>query len=413
MRIKIPWLVIYPDANPAVERQLAATLFNQAGTVEIVALTGCALAATGFVRTGDAWFLIWAAAVVAVLVGRMALARAYARDAGRRAPRAWAALFTIGALAAAVLAGLAGWHVILGADAHMRFLFVAFLVWSGTGAPARNNAAPLAAIGQACCIMGLLVVAALTRRDPSFHVFAAITLLQLVATVKVTAYLGRQTARMLVLNQKFIGASQERLGLLDEVERINRELKESNASLALLSVTDELTGLLNRRGFEARLNREWRRARRTRAPLSLLLIDIDHFKAFNDRHGHPEGDRCLVAVGAAIAGAIGRSADAVARYGGEEFAAVLPDTDLAGAAEVAEAVRQAVAGCPARGADAIGVTASIGVATLVPGPAVDRHRLVADADKALYRAKAAGRDRVRLWEPRPDEAAADVLHSAA
>src|SRR5204863_8828379 len=151
------------------------------------------------------------------------------------------------------------------------------------------------------------------------------------------------------------------------------------------------------RTFDQVLAREWARAAREAAPLALAMIDVDHFKAYNDLYGHPGGDYCLSRVAAVLRETLNRPGDLLARYGGEEFAAVLPGTDLAGAAVVAEAMRAAVAalglthaGSPQHGR----VTVSLGVAALVPGPGMGEDELVKAADQALYRGKHEGRKRV-------------------
>ncbi len=167
------------------------------------------------------------------------------------------------------------------------------------------------------------------------------------------------------------------------------ELERTNALLAEQSATDALTGLKNRRAFAERLAAEAERSGRYGAPLSLLLLDVDDFKGYNDRFGHPAGDEVLRRVAALLLGAT-RRADLVARYGGEEFAVLLPDTVLEGALLLAERCRRAVAAAdwPRRG-----VTVSVGVAVLSHG-GTGGDGLVAAADQALYRAKRGGRDRV-------------------
>ena len=180
------------------------------------------------------------------------------------------------------------------------------------------------------------------------------------------------------------------------------------AELRNLATQDGLTGIANRRSFDDVLAREWARALRDGRPLSLLMVDIDYFKRYNDRFGHPAGDECLRRVAQAIAGAVGRAGDQAARYGGEEFALILPNTDAAAAAVVAEKVRCAVAalGLPHPASDvAAFVTVSVGAATVIPTRASEpslQHggaaTLVARADKALYQAKAGGRNRVSAAE---------------
>lgn len=157
--------------------------------------------------------------------------------------------------------------------------------------------------------------------------------------------------------------------------------------------TDALTGLANRRKLDEVMTVEWNRAMRSNKPLSLLVIDIDSFKAFNDRHGHHGGDEALRNVANTIAANIRRPADFVARYGGEEFVAVLPETDLEGARAVAETIRAAVQMLPAFADDTQPVTVSIGIATRIVLPEDSPDSLFDIADKALYRAKDNGRNR--------------------
>jgi diguanylate cyclase (GGDEF)-like protein/PAS domain S-box-containing protein len=178
-------------------------------------------------------------------------------------------------------------------------------------------------------------------------------------------------------------------------------LKEKRARQILrkYSMEDGLTGLANRRRLDEVLESEWQRARRERQPLALILLDIDHFKAFNDFYGHQAGDDCLRKVATSLRENIRRAGDLVARYGGEEFMAVLPNTDEKGAAEVAEAMRRSVMHLNLRhkgSQNAHQVTVSAGVAAVVPGPALTAaDQLVQAADNALYRAKHEGRNRVR------------------
>jgi diguanylate cyclase (GGDEF)-like protein len=183
-------------------------------------------------------------------------------------------------------------------------------------------------------------------------------------------------------------------------ERVNertRELAEANARLAQLAVTDGLTGVYNHRHFHERLAMEVERSGRNGLPLALFMIDVDHFKRYNDLHGHPAGDEVLRQVARLLADGR-RVNDFVARYGGEEFAVVLVDTPKLGAAQVADKLRQRMAEFPfPHAAEQPGgaVTVSIGVAAF-PDDASSPEGLVRAADSALYKAKTAGRNRVVL-----------------
>lgn len=182
---------------------------------------------------------------------------------------------------------------------------------------------------------------------------------------------------------------------------LTRKLNEANRELSRLSSVDGLTGIPNRRVFDDTLVREWRRAERRNAPLSLLLLDIDHFKEYNDCYGHQAGDDCLRAVAGSLDRALRRSSDLAARYGGEEFVIVLPETDAEGARNVAENVLEIVRGLGiehARSQTASRVTISIGVATAIPARDDDSgwKKLLGSADAALYQAKDNGRNRIEV-----------------
>lgn len=188
---------------------------------------------------------------------------------------------------------------------------------------------------------------------------------------------------------------------IDGVVAISRDMteqKDLQDKLAALAISDGLTGLANRRHFDERLSEEWARARRDGTPLSLLLLDVDHFKKFNDHYGHQAGDGCLRAVGRILAAQVRRPADLAVRYGGEEFVLLLPNTDAEGCAQVGERVRSAfreLGMLHALNPPSRLVTASLGGAVCVPGQAMaDPAALLAAADRALYEAKNGGRDRL-------------------
>jgi diguanylate cyclase (GGDEF)-like protein/PAS domain S-box-containing protein len=175
-------------------------------------------------------------------------------------------------------------------------------------------------------------------------------------------------------------------------------LGAANAELSALASTDALTGLANRRMFDATLRKEWFRALRDGSPLSLLMIDIDHFKPINDRYGHQAGDAYLAGVAGVISNNVRRAGDMPARYGGEEFAIVLPGTAAAGALDTAEAIRRAVmaANFDTIVRDGPPITVSVGVASTVPIAGGGAHTLLHSADAALYQAKRNGRNRVEI-----------------
>lgn len=187
-------------------------------------------------------------------------------------------------------------------------------------------------------------------------------------------------------------------------KELELQLEEANRELAVLASTDTLTGLANRRRLNEMLQLEWRRAVRHKTPLSLVMIDIDHFKAFNDQYGHQAGDICLTRLSAVVRGAAKRPGDLAARFGGEELLLLLPETDISGAQKVAEQVRQTIMalGMPNPGnlAGDGWVTASLGVSCVRPttGEVVEDGiaALIRCADNALYQAKSEGRNCVKV-----------------
>ena len=199
-----------------------------------------------------------------------------------------------------------------------------------------------------------------------------------------------------------IAERQERFSFLQElmVSHQSKELADLNRQLDRIAHHDALTGIPNRRSFDIASEREWEIALREQRPLSLLLLDVDFFKRYNDTYGHDSGDQCLKTVAQAIRDTMLRPADLAARYGGEEFVVLMPDTDAAGAAEVAERILQAVEACGiphASSSAAPHVTVSIGITTLLPVPGQPLKDAIRQADEALYQAKENGRRQFRVF----------------
>jgi len=182
---------------------------------------------------------------------------------------------------------------------------------------------------------------------------------------------------------------------MQRIAAMRGRLVEANAKLTSLAELDGLTGIANRRRLDRKLTEEQARCARNRKPLSVVLLDIDHFKKFNDTHGHLTGDECLKLVATCVAAASERPADLMARYGGEEFCAVLPDTPVEGALALAEQMRSSVEQLILQTPQGpVKLTISLGVASVVPGtPEAQGASLLERADGALYQAKQAGRNR--------------------
>jgi diguanylate cyclase (GGDEF)-like protein len=200
---------------------------------------------------------------------------------------------------------------------------------------------------------------------------------------------------MLIAGQLSLVVEKGRL--YAELLQAKADLETANRTLSRVAMLDGLTGVPNRRTMDEMLENAWRRAMRHRTPLSLILIDIDHFKAFNDRFGHVEGDRCLVRVASEMRATLRRPDDFLARYGGEEFLAFPASAPVEAAAGLAERLRALVERLPlevAAAPEPARVTISAGVAGIDEAPSGSVADLIASADRALYAAKAAGRNRV-------------------
>ncbi|MEI6313987.1 MAG: diguanylate cyclase [Syntrophus sp. (in: bacteria)] len=208
---------------------------------------------------------------------------------------------------------------------------------------------------------------------------------------------------------ELIARVRSSLRLKDEMENrrererelivMSRELAAANQILQRLSLLDGLTGIPNRRRFDEVLAYEWKQAMRSKRPLSLVMMDIDHFKDFNDHYGHLTGDDCLKKVAMAMSGILKRPTDFLGRYGGEEFAAILPMTASDGAMAIATAMRIGVLNLAIPhdySSVASRVTISMGIATLVPRRGMMSTMLISAADQALYEAKAGGRNRIAV-----------------
>lgn len=219
----------------------------------------------------------------------------------------------------------------------------------------------------------------------------------------VLVVLGAALATAAAVRWRLRALERRRRELEALVSERTAQLAEANRELERLASEDGLTRLANKRTFESSYSDEFRRTVRNAAPLSVVMLDVDFFKRYNDRHGHLAGDECLRAVASVLRERVRRAGDLAARYGGEEFVIVLANTDIDGARLVAEQVRQAVEtlGLP-HGASEVAphVTISLGVASCVPRIGDDPAALVAAADTQLYRAKAAGRNRVCAREER-------------
>lgn len=200
-----------------------------------------------------------------------------------------------------------------------------------------------------------------------------------------------------------VAVLRRRVRLLIEKSQITQALDRANQELQRLAYIDGLTQVSNRRTFDEYLAQEWLHMERARSPLSLILCDVDHFKTYNDSHGHQAGDACLQQIAATLGQVVRQPTDLVARYGGEEFAIILPNADAERVVEIGHRIRTKVSEIlvnpdePAALKQAI--TLSVGVASVIPSAERTVEDLVSCADRALFQAKAAGRGRVVACHP--------------
>jgi diguanylate cyclase (GGDEF)-like protein len=272
-------------------------------------------------------------------------------------------------------------------DPVLRFWFINAQAAVLSVAIARNNAVPLAAYGQVFLVMVPAAALCLCNGDPWLRAYCIMLVTYAVSATRLVSVLHRQSVGA-------VQADQANVMLL-------AELKKANDALGAMAATDGLTGIANRRAFDLALSVEWAHCTRSQEELSLLMIDIDHFKQFNDTLGHQAGDACLCEVAKCIVRCATRAGDLVARYGGEEFAVILPNTDVLGAVDTAERIRAAVQALAiaAPGTRLGVVTVSIGAAAMRGMvPPQQQARLIEAADRHLYAAKRDARNCVRACE---------------
>jgi diguanylate cyclase (GGDEF)-like protein len=346
---------------------------------------GAAMAMVGALasfRTGSKWFMAWTVLSLVLTAARLLLYRAYQRRGPSGSPCGWASRYLAGIAAAAALWGGASIVVEVEPDPFVSLLVISLMFANITLSAVRYNALPIAALVLTGLSLIPLTVSCLMAAEPFMRCFAVFATLTAVATVAITRQLSTGTMRLLL-------ADVERLIELQQVT-------ESKSEFEILAATDGLTGVANRRSFDAILSREQQRGAREGTPTGLLLIDVDWFKRYNDAYGHQAGDACLQWIARTIEAAVRRPGDFVARYGGEEFAVVLPNTDLFGANHVGEKVRAAIAALelPHEKHPLGHVTVSVGVAVMPPEAGLSPGSLIGLADTALYVAKTVGRNRV-------------------
>lgn len=353
-----------------IRRSLFASLFTRVGSIGVVMLSVAIIGVTEYVRTGNLTAeLATALDVVLLLLRCLLILRYQRRHAITGNPSAWIFLFGVLAIGSSACWGVVCLSSFAWGHDPVLYTLPATAAAATAGAiAARNSAFPRIALSQIVVSLVPLAIGSACTDD-------------------------RGNAIMLLLVPLML------LGLRAVVIDRHAQLISfmlAQTELKRLAHTDPLTGLGNRRHFDAALEEEWRRAARAGAPVSLLLLDADRFKRFNDLYGHQQGDLVLIAVADTLRSFAQRAGDLAARQGGEEFALLLPGTDLPDAAGIAEQLRRRVEalGIQHGGSGTGIVTVSIGVACAWPGSGHSGADLFAIADQALYRAKAGGRNRV-------------------
>ncbi len=329
--------------------------------------------------------LVWFLMVVGVVVGRILLYRQF--DKVREGPfdgDHWKNAYLILTLVSGFAWGGSALLIFPSGDTGLISLFVLVMASLSAATTISHSSLKFGSLVWTGPAMLLYAVRCVLEGKETENLIAVLIIIYLV-TILYYSFIHNQAVTS-SLSLKF-----ENLALLEEVRIANEILRRASA-------IDGLTGLGNRQSFEGFMDREWRRAIREQKPLSLIMADIDHFKAFNDNYGHLGGDDCLKKVASVIAAEVKRPADLAARYGGEEFMVGLPNTDLDGAVEIAEKLRrnvEALAVPHAYSPTAPVVTISIGVAALIPTREMAPAQLIKLVDTALYSAKHAGRNVVK------------------
>ncbi|HXW71286.1 MAG TPA: diguanylate cyclase [Methylocella sp.] len=380
-----------PDAvSEDIAWKLVDTLFRQTTSLISGASVFMVLGIVGFVGTGSLWYLGGLAYTFCVFLWRFGQTRIYARSRDSATPVAWAWRNIRSGWATA--AGWGAWSAVVLFEPEQSIVIMVIGMHAGLvgGGAVRNSSVRAVATGQIILASTPLFFACALSSNSYLHVYAGIVALHLVAALTIIASLHKQTLQLLL-------REKDKSDLVERLAIANEDLELMNQQLESLAAIDALTNVANRRTFDLRSAQEWSRLTREQTPLSMLMLDVDYFKAFNDSYGHQEGDVCLQNVAAAICSAVRRPGDLVARYGGEEFVVVLPGTFLNDAVLIAEQISAALRtlALPHAISPFGYVTVSIGAACMIPQQGLTIDELMAMTDSALYAAKRSGRNCVQ------------------
>jgi diguanylate cyclase (GGDEF)-like protein len=367
------------DLSAAVQRKLIERLLEMQA-VTVVGVFGAAIVGgLSYADSHQPFFIAWAAASMFFNIAALGIELAYRWRRDRAAPTGtWQGIYSLGASFNGLLCGIGGASSVFVNDQFVQM--VQFGTWATfvMSAAARNALYPTAVM----CYLGFaelpMLAACLSKHDLTHAVYGGLHIMYIGCAVAIAKELYDQTVG-------YLRVDEEKATLVDDIRNANAELSAANGRLATIATTDALTGIPNRRSFDEALERIEGMAQREPMHLSLLMLDIDYFKKYNDRYGHPAGDECLRRVAAAVAAAGRRSSDLVARYGGEEFVVLMPWCDEPGALMIEST--DSPAGV---------VTVSIGAGHAAPGQVLIGGQLLDCADAALYESKRRGRNRVML-----------------
>ena len=360
-------------------------------------LLGCCLIAWVFWGPGRVDLLVtWLIGNAAISAVRIATSRRY-RSGGFAAwplQRAADLLVALAALSGLMWGGMLAWVMATGSGPQVVFVLCVALAALALSI-AHIVYWPIYAVYAVPISLGAAIGFALSGR-PGGLLLAFGAAMMAVVLLPISRRLASEVLRGHQL-------ATDNQALIDSLAERSRALEAACRTLEHASRTDPLTGLANRRSRDDRLAAEWERAARLQSTLAVIAIDVDHFKRYNDIHGHAAGDRCLRAVATLLRGATRGAIDLACRHGGEEFMLILPALEANAAASMAERVRVRIAHGTADPALRLPerVTVSLGVALTVPSAAGAPHDLMAAADAALYRAKLAGRNRYEMAEMTP------------
>jgi len=382
------WNYILPEqVEPAVKREQVKLLYQQGTAIQVLGIMTAIVAVVSFWNVAETVELgIWFVVTALLSLLRLMLNERFKKTSlGINEAARWGNLYILGALASGIVWGSLAF--IYDPTWPPLYQLVLFVIFVGITAGAFNThssyffAFPAFYLPPVMCMLWLFASHPGEGAATLFYLFFIYIVLMYVSALKFNHRL-TEVLKIQIVNEQLL-----------------TELADSNMKLVQLAEKDELTGIANRRLMDRQLLNEWNRHCRSRKPLSLLFIDLDYFKQYNDTYGHDGGDKCLVEVAQVLKHNAQRSSDLAARFGGEEFAVILPETDVDEALQVAQKIRKEMREkCLPHASSEVSecVTMSIGVATMVPDRPDTSALIRIAADKGLYQAKEEGRDRVVL-----------------